>query len=289
VKTPPQFVVACVVASLALVSGAVAQQAASALSLQQAVTIALERNPERKAVLAETRASSADVRAAWASFMPHLSFSETATRGNDPVYVFGTRLRQQRFTAGNFALNSLNTPLPTGNFTTRFGGAWNLFDSFASWHGLERAKLMDEAAARQFGRTSQEIVFRVISSYYEVLLAAKQVGLGEQAVKTAQAIVDQSQARFESGIVVESDLLTARVRLAERRQQLIRTRHDLDLARAQLNVAMGVADGQTFELSEALADRPLPTPELQEAEARALANRHGLVAVQTKIEQVGAV
>ena len=40
--------------------------------------------------------------------MPHLSFSETATRGDDPVYVFGSKLRQQRFTTADFALNKLN-------------------------------------------------------------------------------------------------------------------------------------------------------------------------------------
>jgi hypothetical protein len=68
--------------------------------------------------------------------MPHLNFSETATRGDDPVYVFGSKLRQQRFTTADFALNQLNTPLPIGNFSTRFAGSWNLFNSFASWHGL---------------------------------------------------------------------------------------------------------------------------------------------------------
>ena len=276
-----QFLI-CIVTSLSLADRAIAQQAPFPLSLQQAVTIALEKNPQRKAALADTRASSAEVRAARSSFMPHLSFSETATRGNDPVYVFGTRLRQQRFTTADFALNSLNTPLPVGNFTTRFGGTWNLFDSFSSWHGLERAKFMDQAAAHQLSRTEQEIVFRVISSYYAVLLAAKQVDLGEQSVKTAQAIVDHSQSRFESGIVVESDLLTAKVRLAERQQQLIRIGHNVDLARAQLNTALGVPDGQIFELSESLADRPLPTPELQEAESRALTNRPDLKSIASE-------
>ena len=51
--------------------------------------------------------------------MPHLRFSETATRGDDPVYAFGSKLRQQRFTAGDFALNQLNSPLPSA--TSRLG------------------------------------------------------------------------------------------------------------------------------------------------------------------------
>ena len=114
-----------------------AQQEAqpTSLTLQQAVAIALEKNPLRKAAIADTKVASAGIREARSSLLPHLSFTETATRGDDPVYVFGSRLRQQRFTTADFALNSLNTPLPVGDFTTRFGGTWNLFDSFATWHG----------------------------------------------------------------------------------------------------------------------------------------------------------
>src|ERR1035437_1703633 len=94
----------------------------SALTLQQAAMIALEKNPLRKAALADTRVASADIREARSVLMPRLTFSETATRGNDPVYVFGSKLRQQRFTAADFALNKLNPPTPIGNFSTRFGG-----------------------------------------------------------------------------------------------------------------------------------------------------------------------
>jgi outer membrane protein TolC len=259
-------------------TGAWAQQAVepSPLTLQQAVNVALEKNPLRKAAMAETRVASADVREARSFLMPRLTFSETATRGNDPVYVFGSKLRQQRFTVGDFALNKLNTPLPFGNFTTRFGGSWNLFDSFASWHGVNRAKQMNAAAGHQLERTDQEIVFRVVDSYYGVLLAMKQLDVAEQSAKTAQAILDRSQARFESGLAVESDFLSAKVRMVARQQELIRARNNVDLARAQLDTAMGVAMDVLFQPAEALTERTLPIPALPEAEKQALANRPDL-------------
>jgi outer membrane protein TolC len=244
--------------------------------LSQAVSVALEKNPLRKAALAETHASSAGVRVAQSSLFPRLSFSETATRGNDPVYVFGSRLRQQRFTDADFALNKLNTPLPLGNFATRFGGAWTMFDSFASWHGIARAKLMNEAALHELDRTEQEIVFRVVTTYYEVLLTNKQLEVSEQSARTAQAIVDRSQARFDSGLTVESDLLTAKVRLARRRQEVIRSSNSLNLARAHLNTAMGVPIDSFFELSDATTERALSIPALQDMESQALASRPDL-------------
>ncbi|HME31114.1 MAG TPA: TolC family protein [Terriglobales bacterium] len=248
----------------------------SSLTLQQAVTIALEKNPLRKAAIADAKAASAGVHEARSFLMPHLSFSETATRGDDPIYVFGTKLRQSRFTNADFALNKLNTPLPFGNFSTRFGGTWNLFDSFATWHGINQAKQINEAVGHQLDRTDQEIVFRVVSSFYDVLLAAKELEVAEQSAKSAQSIMDRSQARFDSGLTVESDLLTAKVRMAGRQQEVIRARNTLEVARAQLNTAMGMPLDFPFQVTGALAERMLSIPALQDVEKQALTNRPDL-------------
>jgi outer membrane protein len=271
-----------VVLSLAVawqpLGAASAQQEAqpSSLTLQQAVNIALEKNPLRKAAIADTKVASASVRAARSFLMPHLSFSETATRGDDPVYVFGSKLRQQRFTQADFTLNKLNTPLPFGNFATRFGGTWNLFDSFATWHGVNQTKQMNEAAGHQLDRTDQEIVFRVVTSYYDVLLAAKQLEVADQSVKTAQSIMDRSQARFDSGLTVESDLLTAKVRMAARLQEVIRARNTLEVAQAQLKTAMGMTLDSSFQLAGGLAERTFSMPAVQDVEKQALTNRPDL-------------
>lgn len=281
-KTFFTAILSAAIVCLPLATASAQQEKPSSLTLQQAVTIALEKNPLRKAALADAKAASADVREARSFLMPRLTFSETATRGNDPVYVFGSELRQQRFTTADFAPNKLNMPMPIGNFTTRFGGSWNLFDSFASWHGIDRAKKMIEAAGHQLDRTDQEIVFRVVRSYYQLLLATKQLEVAEQAVKTGQSIMDRSQSRFDSGLAVQADLLTAKVRMAARQQETIRARNNLEMARAELNTAMGIALDAPAQPSEALAERALPVPALQEVEKQALANRPDLKRVQSE-------
>lgn len=252
------------------------------LTLQQAAQIALEKNPLRKAALADTRAASAGVLEAKSFLLPHVTFSELASRGNDPVFVFGSRLRQQRFATDDFALNRLNTPLPFGDFTTRFGGTWNLFDSFASWHGVSRAKAMNSAANHQLARTDQEILFHLVQAYYALLLAAKQVDVAQQAEQTAKSIIDRSQARFDTGLSVESDLLSAKVRLAGREQELIRARNALELARAQLNIAMGMPVDSLYQLADALADRNLPAPTLSDVEQQALKTRPDLKQIESQ-------
>jgi outer membrane protein len=256
----------------------------SPITLQQAINIALEKNPERKAALAYTRAASADVREVRSFLLPHATFSETANRGNDPVYAFGSKLRQQRFTAADFALNVLNTPTPFGNFATRFGGTWNLFDSFGSQRSVARAERIKEAAGHQLERTDQEILFRVVVSYYGVLLTKKQLEVTQQSLKTAQAILERSKDRFESGVVVESDVLSAQVRLAARKQEFIRAQNNLALARTQLNISMGMSTENDFDPADTLAERNLPATTLEEEEKEALALRPDLKRARSEEE-----
>ena len=54
--------------------------------------------------------ASAGVREAQSFLMPHVTFSEQATRGNDPVYVFGSKLRQERFSVDDFSPRAICSP-----------------------------------------------------------------------------------------------------------------------------------------------------------------------------------
>jgi len=267
---------------LTLSATMVAQQA-EPLTLQQAVAIALESNPQRKTVQADTHAAIADIQRARSAFLPRIDFSEAVTRSNDPVYVFGTRLRQSRFTAADFALNRLNQPNPISNFATQFAGQWNLFDSFGSSLTLRRAKQLKEAASEHLAMTDQQTVFQVVQAYYGVLFADRQFDVAEQSNRTARAVVDDSRARVEAGTAVESDLLTAQVNQATREQEVVRLRNASALSRAQLNVILGVPLDHEFQINELLAERELQDIPLTVAEERAIKERPDLKQVSAQV------
>src|SRR5580693_2048493 len=115
-----------VAALLALAMGAAAEEPVP-LRLAEAVKMTLAHNPMHKAALADTKATLAVVREAQAPMLPRITFAENFTGGNDPVFVFGTKLRQQEFTARDFALNELNRPTPIGNYASLFFGQWTIF------------------------------------------------------------------------------------------------------------------------------------------------------------------
>ena len=141
----------------AFLSMPLAGQTGAPLTLPDAVRIALDQNPLHKAAIADNQMSAAVIREARSQLMPKITFTESAVRGNDPVFVFGTRLRQQNFTLADLALNRLNTPAPISNFSSRFSGQWNLFDGLQSWFSVSRAKYMQQAVQQQLDRTNQEL------------------------------------------------------------------------------------------------------------------------------------
>ena len=273
------FITAVVVPLLATTALAYTPQN---LTLEQAIAIALEKNPVRKAALAEQKAAAATTREARSLLLPRIVFAETATRGNDPVYAFGTRLRQHSFTEADFAVNRLNTPAPISDFSSRFTGQWSVFDSMQSWVGLNRAKLMQKAAVHQVDRTDQQLIFRVVHGYYGVLVAGRQLQAAEAALKTAQSIEERSRSRVESGVAVSADLLSAQVLVAERQQQAIRARNRLSLAHTELALAVGMPADSKFEPVDVLAERDFPILPLSDLEHVALERRPDLKRLLTE-------
>jgi outer membrane protein len=253
------------------------------LTLPQAVAIALERNPQRKAGLAETRATRASQKEAQSAYLPRLTFSEAAVISSDPVFVFGTRLRQNRFTAADFALNQLNNPAAIGNFGTRLGLEWNIFNSLLTRANVRQAAHEKAASEQRLARADQLVIFSVVQAYYGVLYASRQLEVAEHATTTAQSVLEQSRVRFQTGSTVESDYLSAQVDDASRRQELIRARNALLLARAQLNLAMGVAPEHDYELAGPAVAPALVPVTLPEAESRALKERPDLKESQQQV------
>jgi outer membrane protein TolC len=100
--------------------GRLAAGAQEPLTLRQAINQALGQSPEAAIARAGNLDAKSAASMARAQRLPQLGFTEDISRGNDPVYAFGTRLRQRQFTQADFALNARNIPQPIGDFSTRF-------------------------------------------------------------------------------------------------------------------------------------------------------------------------
>jgi len=217
--------------------------------------------------------ADAQLKEARAGWFPLLQFSETFTRGNNPVYVFGSLLEQARFTQANFSLPALNNPEPLSNFRTAIILRQTLFDQLQTYTRVTQARLGQRQADLQKAMVEQQIRFEVIRAYSGVLVAHAKKGVTEEAVKTAESDMKRIQDRFKNGLVVESDLLAAEVQLAEFRQQQIDSEGDVAIAYAALNTVMGLSVETSQKVAGELEEKRFETTAQKELVRLALLQR----------------
>jgi len=259
--------------------GAAAQTAAptpQTLTLAEAVRVALEKNPTVQAADAYAQSVRESISEARAARMPRVDFSEGFTRGNNPVYVFGGLLTERQFTAGNFALSFLNTPPPLDIFRTQFSAALPLYDAGQTGRRITDAKLSTAGANATRERTRQEVIFDVVKAYTDELLATESVRVAEAAVEMAKSDAARAQVRQEQGQSVPSDLLSARVQLAQAQQDLLQAKNAQELAHAALNVAMGLPEDAPTAIQPGLKEASFDAGTLSDRQQRALTTRPDL-------------
>ena len=253
-----------------MVSGQVATEG---LTLIDAVEIALRRNPLTRATSAGRQLADAELSEARSHRQPSVVTTGSFTRSNNPVFVFGSLLEQGRFGPANFAIDSLNHPDAINNFRSSVTLRFPVFDQRETSTRIATAQFQQQQAEQQTSLVEQQIRFTVIKSYYGLLLSRAKLKVAEEAVRTAEADVKRARDLVETGIVVQSDLLAARVQLSQFRQQEIQMAGELATALAALNVALGLPVETPQQPSAQLVDRRFTVDAVEVLSAQALQNR----------------
>ena len=248
------------------------------LTLRQAIDRALGQNPSAAVAHADIEEATAAARLARTQLLPRLNFTEDISRGNDPVYVFGQKLRQRQFTQADFALNALNRPLPLGNLSTRFSGSWMAFDSLKTQKDIHRADLFRQSAGEASKAADQQTVLRVVSAYQSVLYAQRALEVAQHSQQTAETLLNDVTQHVTAGLAVDSDRMAAQVNAAARKQEFIAAQGDLELAWAELGAAMGEPDLKSSAL-QPIDAKPFPEASLDEELAVATKTRADLAAL----------
>ena len=226
-----------------------------ALTLSLAIDTALKNNPLIRITLSGSEIADAQLREVRAGWFPLLQFSETFTRSDNPVFVFGSLLEQSRFTQQDFRLSALNNPNPLSNFRTAITLRQTLFDQLQTYTRVNQARLGQKQADLQKVMIEQQVRFETIRAYYGILVAQAKRDVAAEAVKMAESDVKRIRDRFQNGLAVESDLLAAEVQIAEFRQQQIDSEGDVAVAYAALNTVLGLPVDSVQKVTGALADK----------------------------------
>ena len=252
---------------LLLVTSAGAQ---TPLTLEEAAALALRAHPALEAAEAGTQQAGAEVAAARSGFLPRVAWSGGYTRGNNPVYAFGTRLNQGRFAEANFAVGTLNDPAPIQNFQSVLSVEQTLFDANRTKHAIASARLHEEMSAEERRARELDVLIGVVRTYFGVVVSAERIRLAEQAVAAADADLRRAEATFEAGQTTRADVLAVGVHRAAAVQEHIRAVHDHEIARVALNDAVGLDLDEPRAAVTPLTVSSSPTDTLEAYLARAL-------------------
>ncbi|MDE3134972.1 MAG: TolC family protein [Acidobacteriota bacterium] len=264
-----------------------AAQTQQPLSLREAVNQALARNPALQASKDQAEASRARVGEARAGWFPRLDVSQGFTRGNNPVYVFGSLLAQRQFTAEDFNLSRLNSPTPLDNFQTQVSGQMSLFDSGRTHLREKGAKQMATAADYETAQARQDLILRVVRAYYGVIVAQEDLKAAEQALDSAKSNEQRVRTMEKAGLVVTSDLLSAEVFRAQMQDREIRAKNAVEVARLNLGREMGFAPGAMPDVTGKLEQPTAIARGVDEWEKTAMAERPALRAAEMQDKAAG--
>jgi outer membrane protein TolC len=257
-------------------------------TLQDAWALALGRDPALAAVRAEADAAAAGERAARGARWPTLEASAGYTRYDEapsldvatPSFAFRS---PPIFDDDDMVMGGarLSVPLWTG-------GALSASIRSAR-HAREAAEALGEQAVA-------DLKLEVAARYVGVLRARRGLAAAEANVASLEAHVADVQALVERELVAQSDLLAARVALANARQQRVRADNAVQLAHAAYNRHLGQPLDRVPEIEDrgALAGLPEETRGIDEllrvassrrSELRALDARASALEAQARAER----
>lgn len=194
-----------------------------ALSLSQAIQMAIENNPALGESTENEKGAEYARQSAKAEFFPTLSADYAFTAlADDPYMIPGGQGARSRIAHDNQYHWGLTLVQP-------------LFTGHAISSRYEIAKLNLNIKEKEKQQTVLDIVKGVKSVYYRLLLNQKLLVVADEAVETLTSHEKDAQLFFDHGIIRRNDLLRAKVALADAIQSRERSRADVDAARADLN------------------------------------------------------
>ena len=227
---------------------ALAQQPARMLSLPEATSLALERNPDLATIEQRLVAARAALRQAEASFYPHLRVGETYAASDNPVQAFMMTLNQRRLSLS--PTTDFNDPPTTDNFNTRLFATYSLYDGGSTLADRQAARRGTEVAAYSLEAARNDLVFQVSHSFHTIGKARQLIRTAEAAATSMEANVRVARGRFEEGNALKTDVLDAEVRLAEVRVDLLHARNSLAISEAIFRNVLGVREDEPITAAD---------------------------------------
>ncbi|SFM61865.1 TolC family outer membrane protein [Marinobacter zhejiangensis] len=132
------------------------------------------------------------------------------------------------------------------------------------WYQYDASKYQSESARAQYNLAQQRLMLDVATAYFNVLRAADNLTTTQAAEKAFQRQYEQSQERFDVGLIAITDVYESRAGYDAAKSVRIAAENNLDIARERLARLTGEYSEQVDNLKQ---DFPLSHPDPQDPSA----------------------
>lgn len=221
-----------------------------AISLNQAIEMALANNPQINRALLSIDDADELVNIARSEVYPDISSSINYTRNIEAAPQFLPNGLLQLFNAGD--PSKPNDALLPVNFTQEnnwqggFSVVQNLFKGEALV-ALKSSAVYRKVQEEAYRSTSQQVITQTRVAYYAVLAAQEQLRLANAQTRRLETNLNENEARAKAGIVDDYAVLQLKVQLSNQKPQQIEAKYAVEKAYRELKVIIGIPI--SFDLS----------------------------------------
>ena len=256
---------------------------AEKLTLERAISIAIESNPNLEASRLEVDRSDARVREAWGTALPRIDLTANYTRA----------LKKPVFFLPDFTNPGSNEIIPieigaTHSVDMIFSAEQVLFDA-AIFIGVGAAKTYSRAAREGFRASQLDVVTNTKNAFYGVLVAKEVVVLMQENIQYSEENLKNVRILFDQGLVSEYDRLRAEVTVENIRPELINAENAYLVAVNNLKNAIGIPYNTDIDVDGRLEYDPVPDSLITEAQDAVLRSNASLSALKLQAEVNDAI
>lgn len=267
-----------------LVTAALSPAAGAAeLTIDEAVRTALDNSPVARAAVERSHAAAARSKVAKGHRWFSLDLSEIYSYTNNPAEVFAFKLNQNRFDFEDFMMTDPNNPDPLTTWITRLELTLPIYTGGQLGTRIEQADHLASAEELRSFHARDKVVFDTITAYANLAKARDQTQLMTTARATTSEHVTLAESYARQGLILNAEVLKARVFLAQMDDLLAQSINGARLAEAALNFEMGTDQNLPRSLAQ-LPPPPAAPGDLDDWITAAVEQRRDLRAARKELE-----
>lgn len=263
------------------------------MTVDRAVQIALENSLQRRMAAKDVEIAEEGLARAKAEFGPTVTLQGGLYRYDDQPSLVQTNQGLVKLNNALSAMTGGQVPensLPSDS-RTYYGGLIKVSQPLYTGNKLTATRSLARAnldnARKNLDASDNDLALSARKAFYTVILGRQMAGAMDEAVESMTGHVKEATAFHDQKIVPKLDLLRAREKLADLRQQQLYAHNSADLAQTALNYVLGVDMDTCYTYDDVPQTLPMPR-DIETCINTGLKNRPDIGALDAQIRMAKA-